>query len=63
MRDCATAHACTLLLCGILYRTESMDFQLPEQGKDADISCLAMTNEFLARPNSRSVPATLNPMP
>jgi WD repeat-containing protein 19 len=27
--------------------TESMDFQLPESGQDADISCIQMTNEFL----------------
>lgn len=27
--------------------TEGMDFQLPEPGKDADISCIQMTNEFL----------------
>jgi hypothetical protein len=40
-------------MCGVHYHKESMDFQLPEQGKDADISCLAMTNEFLVRPSSR----------
>lgn len=27
--------------------TESLDFQLPEPGQDADISCIQMTNEFL----------------